>query len=76
MRKRSPMKSLRYVNSVVSVNCNILFSSFKKKICMKVLVKEDNVDFGINEVGAVCDGIVGVVFDGAMGVYVHHGVNL
>jgi hypothetical protein len=41
---------------------------------MQVLVKEDNVDFGISEVGVVCDGIDGVVFDGAMGVYVHHGV--
>jgi hypothetical protein len=53
---------------------------------MQVFVKEDNVDFGVSEVGMVCDGVVGVVFDGvfddvvgamfdgAMGVYVHHGV--
>jgi hypothetical protein len=57
---------------------------------MHVFVEEDNVDFGIDEVGAMSNGtasvmsygIVGVVFDGvasvafdcAMGVYVHLGV--
>lgn len=57
---------------------------------MQVFVKEDNIDFGVSEVGVVCDGVVGVVFDGTfdgvfdgvvgamfdgvMGVYVHHGV--
>lgn len=57
---------------------------------MQVFVEEDNVDFGVGEVGAmfngttgvvsygvvgdVFDGVVGVVFDYAMGVYVHFGV--
>jgi hypothetical protein len=57
---------------------------------MQVFIKEDNVDFAVNEVSVVCDGVVGVVFDGTvdgvfdgvvsdvfdvvMGVYVHHGV--
>jgi hypothetical protein len=66
------------------------FSSFMFSFCMQVFVEEDNVDFGVGEVGVVFDGaahvvfdgvvgvvfngVVGVAFDGVVGVYVHHGV--
>jgi hypothetical protein len=35
---------------------------------MQVFVEEDNVDFGIDEVGAMFDGAVGAMFDGVVGV--------
>jgi hypothetical protein len=71
------------------VFCNVLFlvflvllSSFIFSFCIQVFVEKDNVDFRVNEVVVVFDGmvgvvfygIVGVVFDYVMGVYVCLGV--
>lgn len=45
----------------------VLLSLFIFSFCVQIFVEENNVDFGVDEVGAMSDGTIGVVSDRGVG---------